>query len=55
MQHYTITIQVGELENDYVDGIMAESLEDAVTKFSECLDLCENMTTEEITNLITAI
>lgn len=53
-QHYTITVPVNEYE-DYVDGIMAESLEDAVVKFSECLDLLEGMATEEITKLVTAI
>lgn len=54
-QHYTITIPETEYNDTYTDGIMAESLEDAVIKFSECLDLCENMTTEQITNLVTAI
>ncbi len=56
MQHYTITVPapIDSFERDYTDGIMAESLEDAVNKFDKCLDLSE-YTKEEITSFITQI
>lgn len=55
MQHYTITVPVSKLsEPDYTDGIMAESLDDAVQKFDECLDLSE-FTKDQIRSFITEI
>lgn len=55
MQHFTITVPVSKLsEPDYTDGIMAHDIDDAVTKFSECLDLDE-FTPEQIKSFITAI
>jgi hypothetical protein len=55
MKHYTITVPVSKLlEPDYTDGIMAESIEDAVLKFDECLDLSE-FTVDEIKSFITEI
>ena len=55
MQHYTITIPYSKLaEPDYTDGIMAESLDDAVRKFDDCLDLSE-FTKDQIKSFITEI
>lgn len=54
-QHYTIIIPAkSEFERDYVDGIMAESLGDAVEKFNDCLDL-EEYTKLQIASFITQI
>ena len=54
-KHYTITVPNSSLHSpDYTDGIMAESLEDAVEAFNECLDLSE-FTKLQIASFITEI
>ena len=57
-QHYTITVPEREDEgvwkDEYTDGIMAESKEEAVRLFSECLNLAE-FTKEEIAGFVTEI
>lgn len=52
-QHYTLSIKSHTDAPDYEDGIMAESLEDAVRLFQECLDT--GLPDEELAKCITQI
>lgn len=51
MKHYTLSIKSHASIEDYEDGIMAESLEDAIKMFQECLDL--GIPAEEFKNYVT--
>ena len=52
-KHYSITIKSKTDEPDYEDGIMAESKEDAIRLFQECLDT--GLTDEELEDCVTEI
>lgn len=52
-QHYSISIKSHSDAPDYEDGIMAESLEDAVRKFQNTLDT--GLSNEELAKCITQI
>jgi len=55
MKHYTIIIPSNDVfSSDYIDGIMAKSIEDAAVKFDDCLDLSE-YTQNEIISFISEI
>ena len=53
MKHYSLSIKSHGIEPDYEDGIMAESLEDAVKRFQDCLDT--RLSNEELSKCIIQI
>ena len=53
MKHYALSIKSHDEAPDYEDGIMAESLEDAVKRFQDALDT--GLSDEELAKCIIQI